>query len=84
MLLHKVTYEVLHTAGDKITLETRFAGSNKDAGIIRKEARQTFGFVPHSIETIRVDIPINKTGLIEVLNHCVTDSEMVDDEKYPI
>lgn len=68
MLLHKITYQAKQTRISGVTLITKWAGSGKDAGSIRKEARRSMGYVANSIQTSKVNVPTDKKGLLEFLN----------------
>ena len=68
MVLYKIIYRT-DTHSLVTTREiTKWAGSGKEAGQIRKQARQKIGYVPNSVKTDKIDVPTNKIGLIEFLN----------------
>jgi hypothetical protein len=46
----------------------RWTGSQAEAATLRKEARQTTGYVPNSIQTEIIDVPTKKQELIKFLN----------------
>ena len=71
MLLYKITYkqEVTSVLYDYEYSEiTEWVGSGKEAGQIRKSARQKTGYVPNSVKTDKINVPTNKQGLIDFLN----------------
>ncbi len=72
MRLHLIYYKKKMTK-DLIELKGSFAASQKDAGAIRKEIRQSDGYIPNSVQTIPVDIPTKKNDLVTVLNYCLSN-----------
>jgi len=66
MLIYKITYQKKYE-GATMT-KTKWAGSGKDAGSIRKNARQEHGYVPNSVQTAKIDVPTKKDLLIDWLN----------------
>ena len=72
MRLHLIYYK-RKTSKDLIELKGGFTASQKDAGAMRKEIRQSNGYVPNSVETIPVDIPTTKNDLVTVLNLCLKE-----------
>lgn len=68
MLLYKTTYQTQYVKQDPIKDHTIWNGSAKDAGSARKNVRQTLGFIPNSVKSIKVDVPTDKVGLLVFLN----------------
>lgn len=66
MLIYKITYQKKYEG--VVMKKTHWAGSGKDAGSIRKNARQEDGYVPNSVQTEKIDVPTKKDLLIEWLN----------------
>jgi len=68
MLLYKTTYEIQLNNDKPAKRYTCWNGSAKDSGAKRKQIRQTIGFVPNSIKSIKFAVPTDKTGLLKFLN----------------
>jgi hypothetical protein len=68
MLLYKTTYQVQNEKDEPVKTLTIWNGSAKDAGTARKRIRQTYGFIPNSVQSAKIDIPTDKAGLLKFLN----------------
>lgn len=68
MLLYKITYKIDSNTFATISEITEWVGSGKEAGKIRKSARQKTGYVSNSVKTDKINVPTNKQGLIDFLN----------------
>jgi len=67
MLLYKIIYKI-ESNTDTFATIIKWAGSGKEAGQIRKSARQKTGYVSNSVKTDKINVPTNKQGLIDFLN----------------
>ena len=73
MLLYRITYRMKATPVDEdsdVALNPieLYTGSQSDAGAARRLIRQKNGYVPNSVETIKVNFPTKKDGIIDFLN----------------
>ena len=66
MLLYKITYQKNYegVVSDKFV----WAGSQSEAGSLRKQIRQKHGYIPNSVQTSKIDVPTKKNDLIKFLN----------------
>lgn len=68
MLLYKTTYQTKYEKDEPVTNHTIWNGSAKDAGSARKNVRQALGFIPNSVQSVKIDIKTDKVGLLKFLN----------------
>ena len=72
MLLYKVTYQKKVSTEDlnidPVYTHTMWLGSSKEAVSMRKLIRQEHGYIPNSVQTAKINVPVDKKGLIKFLN----------------
>lgn len=66
MLLYKITYQKNYEG--VVSNHGVWAGSQSEAGSLRKQIRQKNGYMPNSVQTSKIDVPTKKTDLIKFLN----------------
>lgn len=79
MRLYRITWKIKTQTGNPATTvivpHQVWAGTQTQSAAIRGGVRQKHGYVPNSVDTEAVDVPIDKKGLLKFLN---TEIEGID------
>jgi len=68
MLLYKTTYQTQREKDKPVKTHSIWNGSAKDAGSSRKKIRQTYGYIPNSVQSSKIIVPTDKPSLLKFLN----------------